>query len=418
MTQHDAPPSLEVLLVCFDTPFPVNYGGVYDVVARARYLQETGYQIDLLCCYRDPNRLREMRRQERESANPLFRSIFAIPEKLNLISLLRGAPLSVAIRDVLIPSAVARALRRASYRFVLVEHLKLFSLAMRLSPIVSSDFRLRMHNDEHDYYRSLGQKSRAGLRKIFLLSESILYRRYQKSALSSQLFSTVYFISTTEMQRLSAEVCGTFRHLPVYFRKSKSPKARSQICSDSLARTIDFLYVGNLNLDDNVQAVVNAMRFLDSRLARPTQVVICGRCDSTDRQGRVFRTIAVTIPCEIKFNVTRESLDTYYSTSKCFLNFSTNSGGVKTKLIEALEHGLLVISDSNGLNGSGLDSCCLAADATGASQLERLITSPDFYEQQRQLLLRNFQVAATATASAYAEAFAPSTELSPTPRQS
>jgi len=111
--------------------------------------------------------------------------------------------------------------------------------------------------------------------------------------------------------------------------------------------------------------------------------LVCGRCTETERQKVVVEDLAGFSFCEVKFNIPRPELYDLYRKAKFFLNFSTAMGGVKTKLIDALAQGLVVITNELGVRGSGLEEACIIASKTTIPLISSALVVEAEYEQLR-----------------------------------
>jgi glycosyltransferase involved in cell wall biosynthesis len=75
----------------------------------------------------------------------------------------------------------------------------------------------------------------------------------------------------------------------------------------------------------------------------------------------------------VHFNGFAESLDEVYAPGSILLAPAFLSGGVKTKVIEALASGVMAVGNSRTFEGLGLDSCSLAMDE---SDIRKFIADP------------------------------------------
>lgn len=129
--------------------------------------------------------------------------------------------------------------------------------------------------------------------------------------------------------------------------------------SQNNPRSTDFLYVGNMDLDDNFLSIIKIREFLDRNDFTSYNLKIVGKCTSEKRKKDVSGIFSNIQNADFQFNVNSDELREVYKTSKFFLNFSSNASGVKTKLIEALSFGIPIISNREGAEGSNLEDVVL-----------------------------------------------------------
>lgn len=371
------------LVLSFDTPSPADYGGIYDVVSRANALREQGFVVDYVGVAVDKRRLSKWKVDADQPHEP-FRRVYVLCGRSAARYLITLTPASAKRRNVPISVEIRDYLTTQKYSVVLVDHIKMVPFAQRILPELDGDIRLRMHNDEAQYYASLARNERNLVRAGALWLESVKYSRYQRKVLNHALFSRVYFISQEDQSRLSNGDNRLGCVLPVVanFRESLNNNASFS------GRTIDCLYVGNLDLQENINGVKSALQYLQSNDVPVRTVQICGRCNSIKRQHQILAELKVFKFCDVKFNVSPIELNLLYQHAKFFLNFSMGFGGVKTKLIEALAQGLVVITNEFGVRGSGLEEACIIASKSTAKLISVALTVESKYEQLRKTSAR------------------------------
>ena len=206
------------------------------------------------------------------------------------------------------------------------------------------------------------------------------------------MLSRIYYISRQDEERLSRADVRPGVVLPVVANVEGVANGDKQL----VEREIDFIYVGNLDLEENLKGAKSALQFLVSSGIPVRIALICGRCKAGARQAEVLKELQAFPFCNVKFNVAHRELAELYKRSKFFLNFSTGIGGVKTKLIDALAQGVVVITNELGVRGSGLEDACIVASATSVPQISVALTIDAEYEQ-----LRRKSIAALSRYTAY-----------------
>ncbi|SMC44183.1 glycosyltransferase [Moheibacter sediminis] len=365
----------KILIVCFDTPFPTNYGGVYDIAAKFDFYKKNNIKVDLICTCFDEKRLKYFRNfiAKNETVIDSFHVELIKPNILNSFSFLSSIPFSVLVRKINYDKV--EFLKSNEYSLVLVEHLKSVNRIEKLKKILKNnpDFYLRVHNDEADYYRNLSSVSR-GLKRFFFYSESIKYNKFQKSILSNSLLDGFLFISQTEKDNLNNLIIEEKTNilLPVYAHLKEIESFNSN------PKIIDFLYVGNLDLDDNFNALHKINSFLHKNNLNQFKLKIVGKCSDENRKAGIIEIFSAIENVDFQFNVNSEELKLNYKTSKFFLNFSSNPSGVKTKLMEAMNFGIPVISNREGVVGSNFEDVVLSDENIDVNWLKNLLNNDTF----------------------------------------
>lgn len=346
----------KILIICFDTPYPTNYGGVYDIVAKFDYYKKNNIKIDLICTCFDKKRVKEFKAfiAGNETIIDNYYIEYIKPNFLDLLIFLSSVPFSAAIRKINYQRI--DFLKSSEYQLVLVEHLKSTYRIENLMKILNKNkiqvpIFLRIHNDEEEYYRNLFLVAK-GLKRYFYGFESIKYQKYQNKILSKSSFDGFLFISTSEREKLKNKIGRGKENilLPVY---------TGMKISQNNPRSTDFLYVGNMDLDDNFLSIIKIREFLDRNDFTSYNLKIVGKCTSEKRKKDVSGIFSNIQNADFQFNVNSDELREVYKTSKFFLNFSSNASGVKTKLIEALSFGIPIISNREGAEGSNLEDVVL-----------------------------------------------------------
>lgn len=368
----------KILVVCFDTPFPTNYGGVYDIAAKFEFYKKNNIKVDLICTCFDEIRVKYF--QDFMVANETvinnFHIEFIQPNILKSLRFLSSIPFSVLIRKINYDKI--EFLKTNEYALVLIEHLKSVNGIEKLQKILKNkpEFYLRVHNDEENYYRNLYSVSKS-LKRYFFYSESIKYRIFQKKILSSSLLKGFLFISKTERENLSKLIDEhrTNVLLPIYVALKEIESNNSE------AKNVDFLYVGNLDLDDNLNALHKINSFLVQNNLTDSKLKIVGKCSDENRKIKVKEIFLINKNVEFQFNVNSDELKSNYENSKFFMNFSSNPSGVKTKLMEAMNFGIPVISNSEGVVGSTFEDVVLKDESIDVNWLKKLLNNESAWHE-------------------------------------
>ncbi|NTW82780.1 MAG: hypothetical protein HGB36_05355 [Chlorobiaceae bacterium] len=346
----------------FDTPYPTNYGGVYDVMQRVDYFKSAGYGIDLICLASDRTRILTFESIYINSNHNIFDRVFILPYKNNICFFDRY-PVSAKVRAMKPTEELISYVSSVKYNFVFIEHLKTTLFSLLLKKYINTSFYLRMHNNEAEYYAELSLGTKNIFKKFFFFFESKKYIDFQNNILKNGLFDRIYFISERDIVTTGLKKNEINRLLPIYFNMnllSTNSFFKSEV---NHIYNLDFLYVGNLDSDDNVKAAAESLFFLSNlNMKEDVSVIIAGKCNNVKRQKEVNKYLKKIFKFDLLTNISSSELDKLYSRTKLFLNFSKNKGGVKTKLIDALSRNCVCISNYNGVNGSGFNDIVIPAE--------------------------------------------------------
>ncbi|MEZ5045957.1 MAG: glycosyltransferase family 4 protein [Chitinophagaceae bacterium] len=113
------------------------------------------------------------------------------------------------------------------------------------------------------------------------------------------------------------------------------------------------LFNGALNYKPNEDAVVRIIKDIVPKLKAqnrmPFKIILCGK--------GLAQHIIEDLPPEIIYVGFVDNIDPYFAACDIFLNPTTQGGGIKTKLIEALAMGKLCVSTENGAIGLEAHNC-------------------------------------------------------------
>lgn len=367
----------KILIVCFDTPYPSNYGGVIDIERKFEYFNSRNLKVDLICTCFDEDRKQYFEKfiKQNKTIIEYYHIELIKVSPLKALKLFKLKPFSVEVRSIDFSSI--NFLKTENYKVVLVEHMKTTKSIKQLISIfdqrnLQPEFWLRLHNDEAAYYKNMFKASN-DLKTLFFLSESWKYTIYESQILNSNFFKGFLYISEKDKLNFhhKSKIDTIHRLLPIY-QTATNPIQNSN-------KPLDFFYIGNLDLDDNLKALKKMNSFLVKHNLTSFKIVIAGKCSSEKREDLVKNSFSFSENISFKFNVSNEELQNLYQDAKFFLNFSENESGVKTKLIEALENKIPIISDFEGAEGSGYENEILKAEELEIDYLHELLNSNNSY---------------------------------------
>lgn len=318
--------------MCLDVPYPVDYGGVFDLFHKIRALFYAGIKIHLHCF------------EYGRGPQPVLDEYCV---EVNYYARHEGHKgFSHRLPYIVCSRSNGQLLER-----LLKDDYPILLEGIHCTYLLNDDrfdgrkIVLRLHNVEYQYYRQLYLSERSLLKKIYYLHESNLLRQYEH-----RIASRVKILAVSEKdsecyrQEFGATDIGT---LPVFlpFREVESKEGTGCFC----------LYHGNLSVIENEQAVVWLLKKVFARLEIP--FIISGKNPSTRLERLV---VQYPQTCLIP-NPSEEELHDLIAKAQVNILPSFNCTGIKLKLINALYNGRHCIVNKDAVEGSGLDSVCHVA---------------------------------------------------------
>lgn len=338
-------------IVCLDVPYPVDYGGVFDLFHKIRGLHAAGIRIHLHCFEYGRGRQPvldeycvEVNYYSRHEGHKGF------SHKLPYIVCSRsnGQLLDRLLQD--------------DYP-ILLEGIHCTYL---LNDTRFNDRRivLRLHNVEYQYYRGLYHTEKSIWKKMYYLHESNLLRSYERRIAAKV---KILAVSAKDSQLYKDEFgANDIDTLPVFlpYETVHTREGTGCFC----------LYHGNLSVAENEQAIIWLLKKVFQSLELP--LIISGKQPS----ARLTKVIGQYPQACLIADPSEEELQDLISKAQVNILPSMNCTGVKLKLLNALFNGRHCIVNSDSVEGSGLASICHLADS--AERMQSLIS--ELYTQPMQ----------------------------------
>ena len=324
-------------IVCLDVPYPVDYGGVFDLFYKIKALSEAGVKIHLHCF--------EYGRGQQPVLNQYCEEVHYYERVTPLKSLATSVPYIVASRA---NDALLKRLKQDDYP-VLMEgmHCTYFAYS---GDLPANRCFVRLHNVEYEYYRQLSETSGSMFKKLFFKRESALLKKYEAAMAGKATFWTV---TEKDLEVFNRELgYNNVDFLPLYLPEF-APEwygSHGSFC----------LYHGNLSVPENEYAATWLLEEIFSKLEIP--FVVAGKNPSAKLEK-----LAHSFPhtC-IVANPEQTEMEELIKKAQVNILPSFNSTGIKLKLINALYFGRHCVVNEAGVEGSGLNSCCLIANSTAS----------------------------------------------------
>jgi hypothetical protein len=321
-------------VICFDVPFPADYGGAIEEFYKLKELHNLDVKIYLHCFVYGE-------RKQQPELEKYCEKVFYYERKRTIKDVFSDIPFIVKTR---MHKELLQNLLNNDFPI-------LFDGTHTTGFINHPEFKnrkkiVRLHNIEWIYYNILFHSAIKPFEKLFYFSEYKKLKKYDKLLSNASILSCLSQSDTAYYQDKFPEMKISFE--PV-FHENESLKCKS-------GNGNYILYHGNLSLLDNYQIIIDLLS--DELKDCKHDIIIAGKNpDSilTDflKDKSNIRLIA---------NPSNEILDDLIENAHICLAFAKNPSGVKLKLINSLFKSRFVICNINAVNGSDLESICIISE--------------------------------------------------------
>ena len=347
---------LHLHIVTHDVPWPVDYGGVFDLFYKLKALHSQGVNIHLHCFTQG--------RAPQEELNKYCASVNYYPRKNNVSRFSFRIPFIVNSRK---NDELIRNLEKDNYP-VLLEGIHT-TYYLSAGKLFNRKVLVRLHNTEFEYYKQLAKQETNLIKKLYFLNESRLLKKYENAIAGKACFLAVSRHDLEMYQRLFHT--NDIHYLPVFLPYTLSVGKEGKGCF--------CLYHGNLAINENEQAALWLLKNVFQNLDIP--FVIAGKDPSKKLQqaaGRHEHTCLVANPSE-------KEMQDLVARAQVHVLPSFNNTGIKLKLFNALFNGRHCLINQAAVVGSGLERFChIATDATDFKNKITALYQQDFTEQEMQ----------------------------------
>jgi Glycosyl transferases group 1 len=338
-------------IVCLDVPYPVDYGGVFDLFHKIRSLHAAGIRIHLHCF--------EYGRGHQPVLNDYCVEVNYYSRHEGHKGFSHKLPYIVCSRS---NRHLLDRLLQDDYP-ILLEGIHCTYL---LNDERFNDRKvvLRLHNVEYQYYRQLYHTEKSIWKKMYYLHESNLLRSYeQRIAARVKILAVSAKDSQQYRDEFGAANIGT---LPVFlpYEVVRTKEGTGCFC----------LYHGNLSVAENEQAIIWLLKKVFQSLELP--LIVSGKQPS----ARLTKLIEQYPHACLIADPSEEELQDLITKAQVNILPSLNCTGVKLKLLNALFNGRHCIVNSEAVEGTGLERLCHLSD--GADHMRSLIS--ELYAQPMQ----------------------------------
>lgn len=323
--------SPKMLLVAPDFPYPPNHGARLDIWRRAQILKELGFDIDLLATVKSTPKEDDI-----SGAKECFGRIQLCPIRPTITNAIGYRPVQLAMRKSLKHMPLER-----EYDIVFLE--SEFVVSVLENPQLRARHTvIRVHNNEAVYFLELARSGAGFFRSLYYYSEAAKFALMKP--LQSDKLTNILFIADDEYQDFSVKNPGKntlFLPPAMPIRSRTAPLASSKA-----------LFIGSLFMINNREAIDWYIHNVHDQLRdiNGYELVVAGNTRN-QRDGWIAR---LQQEPAVSFVDTPKELIPLYKDAGVFINPIIHGAGVKLKLIDALAHGLPVVSTGFGAKGSAL----------------------------------------------------------------
>lgn len=323
-------------IICLNVPYPVDYGGVFDLFYKLPALQQQGVKIHLHCF--------QYGRGEQPELNQYCESVSYYKRETGLYGLSFKYPYIVSSRS---SKALLNRLNGDDYP-ILMEGVHCTHL-LNDKRFKHRRCFVRLHNVEHIYYNHLYQNTTSLLKKIYFCWESKALLRYEKCIAKKAVFWSVTEKDAEIYKKLG---CEKVEFLPLFLPdwKVNAVKGSGSFC----------LYQGDLSIAENEKAVMWLTRHVFNDLQIP--FVIAGKNPSR----HIFKLLNNKNTTCLIANPDEDEMQDLIAKAHIIIIPSYNSTGIKLKLINALFNGRHCIVNKQTVEGTSLEKFCHIADDSNA----------------------------------------------------
>ena len=321
-------------VVSFDVPFPANYGGIIDVFYRIKTLSESGVKIHLHCFEYSRNRIRP-----KELEDICF-SVDYYQRKEKMLKMLSKLPYIVSSRK---SETLVENLLKDDYP-ILIEGLHCCML-LTDSRLANRRKYVRMHNVEHDYYKSLAKVEKKWFKRLYLKMEVPRLEKYEKV-----LGNATGILTITDKDKEYFESKGYPNVLcmpsAVKYDMVKTQKGRGTYA----------LFHGQLSVAENYNAVIYLAKNVFSKMSIKLKVAGLNPPRFLEKMLQKYPNI------ELIKNPSELEMSNLVKNAQVNVLVTNQATGLKLKLLNSLYNGRYCLVNSTMVEGTNLEPLCIVAD--------------------------------------------------------
>ncbi|HMX61263.1 MAG TPA: hypothetical protein PKD39_11775 [Chitinophagales bacterium] len=360
-------PNFALNIVCYDVPFPADYGGAMEEFYKIKSLHQLGAKIYLHCFVYG-------NRQASQTLEKYCVKVYYYQRQRKLKDAFKKTPFIVKTR---MDNELLRNLQSNNFPILFdATHTTGFinepSLKSRVKVV-------RLHNIEWIYYHILFHSAFSLYEKIFYFLE---YKKLKKHDKYLAFADGLSCLSDTDYAYYSDKFPKkNIQYIPVFHENSEVT------CKEGKGKYL--LYHGNLSLIDNCEVIINVLSNELKNCHYP--IIIAGKNPSPTLIDFVKNKSNI----QLQPNPSQAQLDNLIEDAHICLAIAKNPSGVKLKLINSLFKSRFVLCNSSALNGADVDDLCINIDEVENVQqmIDDLMQQPfsnDMITFRKQVLLSKY----------------------------
>ena len=337
-------------IVCLDVPYPPDYGGVFDLYYKLKYLHERNVIIHLHCY--------EYGRGNQDALLQYCKTVQYYKRSRGWRRLAAGIPYIAGSRA---DPELLQNLSNDNYP-VLLEGIHSTYL-LHKNKLAGRKVILRLHNIEFEYYHQLSRHTTSLFHKIYYAVESILLKRYEGKI--AHKASLIIAVTEKDAAAYAAAFGATnTRHLPVFtsWNTVAGKEGKGLYC----------LYQGNLSVSENERAALWLIKNVFSDLEIP--LIIAGKNPSyaLKKAAEKYEHISIAE------NPSQAQMQQLVEDAQINLLPAFTTTGIKLKLLHAIFCGRHCIANKAMAAGTGMENACTIAedDKTFKAAVQTLYHQP------------------------------------------
>lgn len=365
------PPHLHI--ICFNVPYPVDFGAMYDLFYKLPALQQAGVAIHL--------HLFTYNRSPQKELEKYCASVHYYPRRTGIKGISFTKPYIVWSRR---NKALIETLLQDDYPISMEGvHCTSLLLDARFS---HRKLFVRLHNVEYQYYYHLYKNTPSFLKKIYYLAESLLLKKYECriAAIATSCWTVSY--KDAEVYRNVFD-CKNVYYLPLFLPPWQ--------VAGKLGNGTYCIYHANLEVTENEQAAIWLIKEVFDTINTP--IIIAGK----NPAQRLLKAARYNVNVRIVANPSETEMNTLIADAHIQVLPSFNATGIKLKLLNALYNGRHCVVNNAAAEGTGLATLCHVANTAGNMQqlIKTLFAKPflqEDAEQRKEVLYSHFDNVANA----------------------
>jgi len=325
-------------IIALDIPYPVNYGGVYDLFYKLPALQQQNVKIHLHCFYKNNH-------SPQPELNKYCEEVFYYPRNVSRKAIASSMPYIVSSR---INEELHQRLLKDEYP-VLMEgvHCTYITMDTRFS---NRKRFVRIHNVENEYYKRLSRFSHTIKNKLYYWLEAKKLLKYER--LLAKNATAYWAVAGSDVNYYRQQLnCKTIDYLPLYIPdwKADIPEGLGTYC----------LYHGNLEVEENEYAVKWLLKNVFNDLEIP--FVVAGKNPSKKISALIDKNKSTCLVA----NPDETQMQDIISKAHIHVLPSFNNTGIKIKLLNALFNGRYCVVNNQMIAGTPVDKLCHVVNTAG-----------------------------------------------------